>query len=184
MPAGLATGVDSEPRMSASGRQFGVAVGPLVAGRRLSTNQGVGSSNLSGRAKFQNWSGSWESSCGQVGENSRPPPQAARGFDNLASLRARLDARISRACGPERQRGTRPRQRPSNLSGRAKFQNWSGSWESSYDRAGENSRPPCGGLRGGRQQMASYSWAPPSVSRSSSSLLPDAFAKSAAVAPR
>src|SRR5207253_8256474 len=107
------------------------------------SNLRVGSSNLSGRAKFDTGIESGRASCGQAGSNSRPPPQAAREFDNLASPRAKLDARAASAravpsvsegrAGAAREHaalaantrkggpaGAR-RAAPSNLSGRAKI---------------------------------------------------------------
>ncbi len=63
----------------------------------LPSNLRVGSSNLSGRAKITGSPSSESLSCGQAGSNSRPPPQAAREFDNLASPRAKLDARAASA---------------------------------------------------------------------------------------
>ena len=50
--------------------------------------------------------------CGHPGESSRPPPQAAPEFDNLASPRAKLDARtLARAVSgaSEGRAGVRPR---------------------------------------------------------------------------
>src|SRR5205823_10424072 len=63
--------------------------------------------NPSGRAKS-----TWQPEFGEPvlrsgGSNTRPPPQAAREFDNLASSRAKLDARAASARAvPSGERGT------------------------------------------------------------------------------